>query len=229
MSSPFHFNFGHLPTPPIGMIDDSNHSNDLKQSKKYSKPPPFMTCSDHQLIGEYKNEYDYLETDDMSDMIKITYNHTYMQTEDSISNHKLINPFVILSNNAYLIRNVPNKLYKIKEGESIHIYKKKGMEIEEKTNFSFHGIFNLFKTCVFGKDDDLHFLTDEEKTEWINPLTCAVRLKHETYFYFIDLSKQLLCELYHSEKTKTIDLQYYPILRMDVQTKIQLFSSPYYN
>lgn len=224
MSSPFHFNFGHLPTPPIGMIDDVN---DIKQSKKYSKPPPYMTCSDHQLIGEYTNEYDHR---DANDTIKITYNHTYIQIEDSVANHKLINPFVILTNNnTYLIRNVPNRLYKIREGESIDIYKKKGMEIEEKTNFSFHGIFNLFKTCVFGKDDDLHFLTNEQKTEWINPLTCAVRLKHETYFYFIDLSKQLLCELYHSEKTKTIDLQYYPILRMDVQTKIQLFSSPYYN
>jgi hypothetical protein len=182
-----------------------------------------MTCSDHQLVGDYIHEFDE------QDNIKITYNHTFIEKDESTSNHVLINPFVISTNNNYLIRNVPHKLYKIKEGESIRIYKKKGLEIEEKTNFSFHGIFNLFKTCVFGKDDQLYFLTDEQKTEWINPLTCAVRLGHETFFYFIDLSRELLCELYHSERTKKIDLQYYPILRMDTQTKIQLFCSPYYN
>lgn len=230
MSEPFRFKFGSLIVP-------SHHSStdeDSKQPPRFSFPAPNMTANDHQLLGDWVGE---------SDMIKITFNHTKLGP--GIYEHQLINPFVIRIGQGtctyYLIRETPYKMHRLSYFLPVSEYQKKGIQLEQKSNFAFNSIRNIFKDLVctnghkllrFETTAENHILYSKpvnhshteiiDAFDLINPLTCRCANK----WFFVDIRNRVLHELVIHPQT--MENNSYEISKIDDQTLILLTASEFY-
>lgn len=225
MSEPFQFRFGSLIVP--------SHEDDSKQPPhRFSYPAPNMTLNDHQLLGDWIGE---------NDIIKITYNHTKLG--QGIYEHQLVNPFVIRigqgTSTYFLIRETPSKLYRLSYFLPVTEYQRKGVQLEQKSNFAFNSIRNIFEDLICTNGHKvLRFRTTEDKYvlhsktthhqevtetfELINPLTCHCANK----WFFVDIRNRILHELVILPQT--METNSYELAKMDDQTLVLLTASEFY-
>lgn len=225
----FRFDFGGIPLPSCHPHHPPSSSSSSSSSAlpalptvailptptpRFSMPPENMTTNDHQLLGEYKNEFH---------TVKITYNHT--KVDGVIYKHTLINPFVLsigseVGHPRYLIRDTPDKLVML--GKTVSEYKKLGPVLEKKCNFAFNSVKNafLFLSAMDGSST-LEFRENSvgtESIELVNPLTCRTN----TGWFFVDLRKFVVCQV-----TGTT-VHTYDVVDMDDRVRTLIQASEYY-
>lgn len=200
----FRFDFGSVPVPRHSR-SHSSHS-----SAKISLMPDNMTAQDHQLIGEYG-------TADQSYSVKITYNHTKVNGSPSVEHH-LLNPFALSIGHGistkYFVRDTPDKLFMISMSAaddmkcpSLVEYERKGICVEQKCNFAFNSIRNLFDhlRCSNGKwalsfhGDSVtrteRKLSTPSAIEQLNPLCCRTVAGPLTSWFIMDIPTMSLIEI----------------------------------
>ena len=146
-----------------------------------------------------------------------------------VYDHSLLNPFVSLVNEQYVIRETPDKLI-IAQKTSPYFseYKKAATVIEKKCNFAFNSVRNAFKSLSAVSvnhskpTQNIHFLQEnpDQHIELLNPLTCRWQEK----IYIFDLRHFQILQL-DQNAVETV----FEIISMDDRTKTLLQASEYYS
>lgn len=224
----FQFDFGSIALPSC-----SSSSSSQSQSAKYSRPPPNMTCNDHQALGEYGTEDNR--------KIKITYNHVNIDGDSN--EYVLCNPFVMrVLDKIWLIRDIPDGLIQISTTSGMQRFSKKSFVCEDKSNFAFNSIYNIFIDCECVHEDEIlkfeqsmmeksvdHQVRLKTVCTVMNPLSCMTQVSpNHSLWFVVDVSAMSIHELSVDLSTAQVDVKTYRIVRLPENVRILLSASKYF-